>query len=138
MKRSGNFRTNLSLGWFFSVVSQNSMFKLNSASLSAQSKLPKKMFNFTIKYINNILPTLFNLHKCVCCKHQIVPSVFIHKSFLHVIAGYQTYLTLARFTWQHNSINDTILPFIANTFLSTRFFYKKVVLNCSKVKKVQY
>jgi len=53
----------ISKGWFFSIISQQSILNLTSAWSTAQSRLPKKLFNFTIKYINNTLPTHSNLHK---------------------------------------------------------------------------
>ena len=72
---------------------------------TAQSKLPKNMFNFTIRYIHNSLPTGKNRSRqspgCTFCLSP--------ESLLHVVAGCQ--FCLHRFTWRHNSI----LNFVANT-----------------------
>ena len=102
----------ISQGWLFSVISQNSMFTLNSAWSSVQSKLPKNIFNFTIKFINNSLPTRYNLRRWGLLTTSDCSFCFQSESLLHIIAGCQTYLTQGRFTWRH----DSILHFIANTF----------------------
>ena len=47
----------VSQGSFFSNIIKHSTFSLNSLWSSVQSKLPKNIFNFTIRYINNTLPT---------------------------------------------------------------------------------
>ena len=44
-------------GSFFSNVTKFSLSQLNKAWYTAQSKLPKNIYNFTIRYINNSLPT---------------------------------------------------------------------------------
>ena len=48
-------------GSFFSNVIKNSTSSFNSLWSSAQSRLPKNIFNFTIRYINNSLPTRKNM-----------------------------------------------------------------------------
>ena len=96
-------------GSFYSSVTKFSLSQLNKVWSTAQSKLPKNIYNFTIRYINNSLPTRKNLSKwgissnpecCLCLRPE---------TLLHVVAGCQSYLD--RFTWRHNSI----LNFLANT-----------------------
>ena len=48
-------------GSFFSRISKFSLHQLNKVWSSAQSKLPKNIYNFTIRYISNSLPTRKNL-----------------------------------------------------------------------------
>ena len=48
-------------GSFFSSISKFSLSQLNKIWSTCQSKLPKNIFNFTIRYINNFLPTRKNL-----------------------------------------------------------------------------
>ena len=99
----------LSQGFFFANVANYSLSKLNSLWSSTQSKLPKNIYNFSIRYINNTLPTRNNLVKwgilqspdCSFCLHS--------ESLLHVVSGCQHYLD--RFTWRHNSV----LNFIASS-----------------------
>ena len=104
-----------SQGSFFSSISQFSLSQVNTIWPTCQSKLPKNIFNFTIRYINNSLPTRKNLAKwgisssseCSFCLHP--------ETLLHVVAGCSSYLD--RFTWRH----DSILNFIANNLPSEQF-----------------
>ena len=50
-------------GSFFSSVTKFFLSKLNKMWSTAQSKLPKNIFSFTICYINNSLPTGKNLNR---------------------------------------------------------------------------
>ena len=104
----------ISQGWFFSIISQQSILNLTSAWSSVQRKLPKNIFNFSIKYINNTLPTRSNLHKWGLSPTSDCSFCSQSESLLHVIAGCQNYLTQGRFTWRH----DSILHFIAKAFQS--------------------
>ena len=99
-------------GSFFSSVSKFSLPRLNKVWSNAQSKLPKNIYNFTIRYINNSLPTRKNLNKWGISTHSECSFCLNPESLLHVVAGCQSYLE--RFTWRHNSI----LNFLAQTLLS--------------------
>ena len=84
-----------------------SLLSVNSIWSSAQSHLPKNIYNFTIRYINNSLPTVANmtrLSQSPDCSFCLNPE-----SLLHIVAGCQHYLD--RFTWRH----DSILNCIANS-----------------------
>ena len=102
-------------GSFFSSISKFSVSQVNKIWSTCQSKLPRSIFYFTIRYINNSLPTRKNLAKwgistsseCSFCLHP--------ETLLHVAAGCSSYLN--RFTWRH----DSILNFIANNILLQNF-----------------
>ena len=47
----------VSQGSFFFSVTSHSLPKFNPIWSSAQSNMPKNIFNFTVRYINNTLPT---------------------------------------------------------------------------------
>ena len=96
-------------GSFFSSVSQFSFHQLNKVWSSAQSKLPKNIYNFTIRYINNSLPTRKNLNKWGISSSSECTFCLNTETLLHAVAGCQSYLD--RFTWRHNSI----LNFLAQT-----------------------
>ena len=106
----------ISQGSFFSNIIKNSTLAFNSLWSSVQSKLPKGIFNFTVRYINNSLPTRKNLVKwglssspdCSFC------SCPCPESLLHVISGCKAYLDEGRFTWRHNSV----LNFITSSLLN--------------------
>jgi hypothetical protein len=96
-------------GSFFSNVTKFSLSHLNKVWSTAQSKLPKNIYNFTIRYINNSLPTRKNLSRWGLSSSSECSFCLGPESLLHVVAGCQCYLD--RFTWRHNSI----LNFFANT-----------------------
>ena len=96
-------------GSFFSNVTKFSLSHLNKVWSTAQSKLPKNIYNFTIRYINNSLPTRQNLSRWGLSSSSECSFCLGPESLLHVVAGCQCYLD--RFTWRHNSI----LNFLANT-----------------------
>ena len=104
----------VSQGSFFSTVITQALPKLNSLWSSAQGNLPKNIFNFTIKYINNTLPTKKNLCKWGLSSTSDCSFCLRPESLLHVVAGCATYLNDGRFTWRHNSM----LQFIASCFKS--------------------
>ena len=79
---------------------------------ACQSKLPKNIFNFTICYINNSLPTHKNLQRWGLSSSSECSFCINPESLLHVVAGCSSYLD--RFTWRH----DSILNFIANNLPS--------------------
>ena len=89
-------------GSFFSSVSKFSLSQLNKMWSNAQSKLPKNIYNFTIRYINNSLPTRQNLQRWGISSSSDYNFCLCPESLLHVVAGCQSYLE--RFTWRHNSI----------------------------------
>ena len=99
-------------GSFFSNVSKFSLPKLNHMWSIVQSKLPKNIFNFTVRYINNTLPTRKNLNKWGIPPSSDCSFCLNPETLLHVVAGCQQYLE--RFTWRH----DSILNFLAQTFKS--------------------
>ena len=101
----------VSQGSFFSHVINDSLSKLNSIWSSAQSKLPKNIYNFTIRYINNTLPNRTNLAKWGISSSSDCSFCLSPESLLHVVAGCPTYLAQGRFTWRH----DSILNFLAKS-----------------------
>jgi len=87
-------------GSFHRNISKFSLSQLNPIWSISQSKLPKNIFNFTIRYINNTLPTRNNLSKWGISSNS--DCSFCLQPLLHVVAGCQKYLD--RFTWRHDSI----------------------------------
>ena len=79
------------------------MKAVTSLWFSAQSELPKIIFNFTVRYLNDTLAgrkdfTLWNLSYTSDCSFCLQPE-----SLLNIIAGCKTYLNEGRFTWRHDS-----------------------------------
>ena len=89
----------------------NSLPQFNKVWSLAQCKLPKNIYNFTIRYINNTLPTRKNLVKWGISSSSDCSLCLQPESILHVVAGCSSYLNQGRYTWRHNSV----LQFIANS-----------------------
>ena len=97
-----------SQGFFFSNV-KYSLSSVNSIWSEVQSHLPKNIYNFTIRYINNSLPTRKNMARWGLSQSPDCSFCLNPESLLHVVAGCQQYLD--RFTQRH----DSILNFIAKS-----------------------
>ena len=91
---------------------KHSLEKLNGIWSSTQSNLPSNIFNFTIKFLNNSLPTRKNLLKWNLSQTSDCEFCLLPETLLHVIAGCKVYLDQGRYTWRHNS---------ASNFLATSF-----------------
>ena len=100
-------------GSFFAHASKFSLSRFNVIWSAAQSNLPRNIFNFTIRYINNSPPTRKNLSRWGLASNIECSFCLYPETLLHVVAGCQSYLE--RFTWRHNSI----LNFLAKTLQST-------------------
>ena len=89
----------------------HSLTQLNSLWSSAQSSLPKNIFNFTERYLNNTLANRTNLHKWKLSSSHDCSFCLKPESLLHIVAGCKSYLEDGRYTWRHYSA----LLFIAST-----------------------
>ena len=104
----------ISQGSFSSNIIKHSTLSFNSIWSSVQSRPRKNIFNFTIRYINDTLPTRKNLLKWGISATSECSFCLEPESLLHVVAGYKTYLNQGRFTWRHESA----LNFIASVLKS--------------------
>ena len=100
-----NWNTTIS-SFFVSNVIKHSLSSVNSIWSSARSHLPKTVYDFTIRQINNSLPAykiwqwrgLSQNPDCFFCLNP--------ESLLHIVAGCQDYLD--RVTWGQDSIFNVI------------------------------
>ena len=92
------------------------MKSLNSLWSTAQSKLPKNIFNFSIRYLNKTLANRVNLYKWKLSQSSDCSFCLCPKSLLHVVSGCKSYLEDGRYTWRH----DSALHFIASKLQCTR------------------
>ena len=106
----------ISQGSFFSNIIENLLSKINSVWSLAQHDLPKNIFNFTIRYINNSLSTRKNLVKWDMSPTSDCSLCLLPETLLHVVSGCNIYLVEGRYTWH----NDPILNFLALSFQSVR------------------
>ena len=107
----------ISQGSFFSNIMKYWTSSFNKLWSSVQSKLPKNIFNFTIRYMNNTLPTRKNLLKWGISSTSECSFCLAPESLLHVVAGCKTYLSEGRFTWRH----DSVLSLIATAIKSCQY-----------------
>ena len=117
-----NLRCNLtSRGFLITFLLNHSLKSVHSLWSTAHSKLPKSIFNFTVKYLNNTLATRKNLTLWNLSQTSGYSFYFQPESLLHVVARCRTYLSEGRFTWRH----DSALNFLASSFqcLNNCYFY---------------
>ena len=82
----------------------------------AQSALPRNIFNFTVRYLNNSLPARKNMvtwgqsndSSCWACTET--------ETLRHVVAGCKAYLWETRYDWRHTSV----LLFLTETFMKIK------------------
>ena len=111
-EHTGKLQSQLqSQGFIITFLLNHSLTQLNSLWSSAQSSLPKNIFNFTIRYLNNTLANRTNLHKWKLSSSPDCSFCLKPESLLHIVAGCKSYLEDGRYTWRHNSA----LHFIAST-----------------------
>ena len=76
--------------------------------------MPRNIFNFMIKYLNNTLPTKKNLHKWSLSGSPSCSFCLSPETFQHVVSSCNSYLADGGYTWRHNSV----LLFLARSFSS--------------------
>ena len=83
-------------GSFFTSITKFAFSQLTKIWSTCQSKLPKNTFNFTVRYMNNSLPTRQNLTRWGLSTTSDCSKCLAPETLLHVVAGCQSYLE--RFT----------------------------------------
>ena len=69
-----------------------------------QQSLPKNIFNFTIKYLNNTLATRKNLHKLTLSQSPSCSFCLQSETLGHIIVSSKNYLDHERYNWRHESV----------------------------------
>ena len=82
--------------------------------VSVQSKMPKIIFNFTIRNLYNSPPTRNVMKKWHFTQSSDCSFCHIPETLLHVVAGYKLYLEKGRYNWRHNAA----LLALANFFIA--------------------
>ena len=111
-KQENKLQNKLSMQGSFKSISNFALPKLTKLWSVAQSSLPKNIFSFRIRYINNSLPTGQNLFRWSLSPTSDCRNCLQCETLLHVVAGCMSYLD--RFTWRH----DSVLNFLAKTLMS--------------------
>ena len=66
--------------------------------------MPKNIFNFIVKYMNNTLATKKNLCKWSLSNTSACSLCFQSETLQHVVSSCNSYLQDGRYTWRHNSV----------------------------------
>ena len=113
----------ISQGSFFSNIIKHSTTSFNSLWSSVQSRLPKNIFNFTIKYINNTLLTRkngeylprLNVHSAWSPNHFCMSSLDVKLTYMRdVLHGVMTLsCPQSRLQFNPHSILTFTLTFLA-------------------------
>ena len=106
--------TLLSQGLVISSILKFSCQTTSSFWSTVQQNMPRNTFNFSIKYLNNTLPTRKNLCKWSISQSSACSFCLQSETLQHVISSCKCYLEEGRCTWRHNSV----LLYLANTFSS--------------------
>ena len=108
--------TLLSQGLVLSSILKFVCNKTNSLWSTVQQSLPRNIFNFSIKYLNNTLSTRKNLCKWSSSQSSSCSFCLQSETLQRVISSCSSYLDEGRYTWRHNSV----LLFLSNTFCSPK------------------
>ena len=79
---------------------------------TALNKLPKNIYNFTQRYLNNTLPTLKNMCRWKKKDNSLCFSCLQPQTLQHVVSGCKIHLKEGRYNWRHDSILKTLADFI--------------------------
>ena len=72
---------------------------------SSITTLPRNIYNFTTRYLNNTLPTLTNMVKWKKAINSLCVACLKTQTLQHVVSGCNAHLEEEdRYTWRHNSV----------------------------------
>ena len=97
----------------------STMFKLSNLKVrclwsTVQQNMPRNIFSFMIKYLNNTLLTKKSLHKWSLSDSPSCSFCLSPEKLQHIVSSCISYLADGRYTWRHNSV----LLFLARSFSS--------------------
>ena len=92
-----------SQGFIITFLLNHSLTQLNFIWSFAQSSLPKNIFNFTVRYLNNTLANRTNLQNWKLSSSPACSFCLKLESLLHIVAGFKSYLEDGRYAWRPNS-----------------------------------
>ena len=75
---------------------------------NVQQKLPKNIFNFSLKYLTNTLATRKNLSKWSLSQSSACSFCLQSETLQHIVSSCKMYLEHGRYTWRHDSVQNSI------------------------------
>ena len=111
-EKERHIRTLTYQGFVINAIWKNSIKAVRRLCPSIQAHLPMNIYNFTVRYLNNTLPTKRDIHmwklaetsNCRCGELE---------SLKHVVAGCSTSLNERRYNYRHYSILVQIAKFFS-------------------------
>ena len=104
----------ISQGFIVSFLWENALKQTSKLWPAVQSKMPKNIFNLTVRYLNNSLPVRENLYLWKKVTDSSCNFCLQPETLNHVVARCKTYLDEKRYNWRH----DSVLLLIAKTLPS--------------------
>ena len=95
-------------GLILKAILEHKTNKLTSIRSEAQNLLPKNIFNFSLRNLNNNLPKKKNMKFWGRVESELCDFCQLPQSLLHVVSGCISMLEGKRYTWRHNSVLLTI------------------------------
>jgi hypothetical protein len=81
---------------------------------SSINSLPKNIYNFTTRYVNNTLPTLKNISLWKKTTNSLCSACLNPQTLQHVVSSCKVHLEQGRFTWRHSSILKTLAGYLSS------------------------
>ena len=94
----------LSQGFVISSILKYSLSSTTAIWSKVQQRLPKNIFNFTVKYLNNTLATRKNLHKWSLSESPSCSFCLQSETLQHIVSSCKHYLDHGRYNWRHDSV----------------------------------
>ena len=105
-----------SQGFILSSILLHASTKTRNLWSKVQRNMPKNIFNFTIKYLNNTLATKKNLFKWSLSSTPACSFCLQSETLQHIVSSCKSYLDDGRYTWRHNSV----LSYLAKSMSSIK------------------
>ena len=93
-----------SQGFIITSILLHASSKTRDLWSTVQKNMPKKIFNFTIKYSNNTLATRKTLCKWSLSSTSACSFYFQSETLQHIVSSCKSFLEDGRYTWRHNSV----------------------------------
>jgi len=103
-----------SQGFIITSILMHASSKTRSLWSTVQKSMPKNIFNYFIKYLNNTHATRKSLSKSAISQSSACSFCLKAETLQHVVSSCTTYLEEGRCTWRHNSV----LLYLAKTLTS--------------------
>ena len=94
----------MSQGFIISSILKYSFSNTTPLWSKVQQSLPKNIFNFTIKYLNDTLATRKNLHKWSLSQSPSCSFCLQSETLQHIVSSCKSYLDHGRYNWRHDSV----------------------------------